>query len=285
MIEIFFQHLSIYVWDGNVKDEPKTCVVDANHGLCRKKFVKNKIDIYVCPDCGCIMADTGFDQTQYETNVYYTMRHKTAQSIEYEWGFRWRYILSQIVKTGGSSLLDVGAGNGYFVALASREFSFEASGLELSSEEVQFAKDILNVHLVREDIAQHRMSYDVVTCFNVLEHVLDPRLFITELVKRLKPGGFLVITTPNPGCIHRRLRGLKNWNMVIPPHHINLFTKASLNTLMARENLIPIDYQTLSTYVNFIRQFDSSNLILRRLFFNLLKMLNFGADHFLIVRK
>lgn len=269
-----------------MKNKSKSCVVDANHSSSQKIFVSNAIDIYVCADCGCIMADIDFDYDQYETNDYYTMRHKTVEGIEYEWGFRWRYILSLIARIEGvSSLLDVGAGNGYFVRLASNEFSLEAKGLEISKEETQFAKDVLGVQLINEDVTQHCMKYDVVTCFNVLEHVADPKMFLSALVKRVKPGGVLVITTPNPGCIHARLKGLKNWSMIAPPHHINLFTERSLNALIKREELEMISYETLSTYIKFVRKFDSSSLILRRLFFNLLKMFDLGADHFLIARK
>lgn len=269
-----------------MESKPKTCVVDANHLTTQKSFVKNNTDIYVCPDCGCIMANVDFYQDQYETDAYYTMHQKTVQSIEYEWGFRWRYILKKIVGVdGGPLLLDVGAGNGYFVALAAKEFSLDANGLEISKEEIKFARNVLNIQLIEEDVSQHRLLYDVVTCFNVLEHVADPQSFFSALVKHVKPGGHLIITTPNPSCIHRRVKGLKNWNMVAPPHHINLFTKKALNTFVKAENLILVDYQTLSTYINFIRKFDNSSLILRKLFFHLLKVLGLGADHFLIIRK
>lgn len=264
----------------------RICVADPNHRLSQKRFAINSRDIFICPDCGCIMADVDFDHDQYESGEYYTMQHKTLQSIEEVWGFRWRYILDQILKINGcSSLLDVGAGNGYFVALASREFSFDASGLEISQEEVQFAENVLNIRLIREDLTQHNLDYDVVTCLNVLEHVVDPQLFLSHLVNRVKPGGLLVITTPNPACIHRKVKGLKNWNMIAPPHHINLFTKESLYILLMRYGLIQLDYQTLSTYVNFVRGFDTENLLLRRLFFNLLKTFDLGADHFFIVKK
>lgn len=269
-----------------MKNEQKICIVDADHRTSKKSFVKNDIDIHVCPDCGCIMANVDFYQDQYETDTYYTMSRKTELAIENEWGFRWRYILKKIAEIGGRpSLLDVGAGNGYFVALAAKEFSLDASGLEVSKEEIKFAKDILNVQLIEEDVSQHCLTYDVVTCFNVLEHVADPQLFLSALIKRMKPAGHLVLSTPNPGCIHRRVKGLKNWDMVAPPHHINLFTKKSLNMLVARENLTLIDYQTLSTYIKFIRKFDNNNLVLRKLFFDLLKVFGLGADHFLIARK
>lgn len=272
--------------ESSVGRKMKSCVVDVNHSSPQKQFIKKGTGIYRCPDCGCLMADINFDQDQYEANTYYTMTHKTKEGIENEWGFRWRYILNKIVKIGSfSTLLDVGAGNGYFVSLASREFGLDAKGLEISKKQIQFAKNIIGVQLTNEDVTQHRLNYDVVTCFNVIEHVFEPQLFLSALVNRIKPGGILAITTPNPACLHVRVKGLQNWNLIDPPHHINLFTGKALSALMDRNHLEEINYETLSTYINFVRNIDTKSLFLRRLFFYLLRMFNLGADHFLIVRK
>lgn len=264
----------------------KTCVVNAKHSLIPKNFLKNGADIYRCNDCGCIMADIDFDHGQYESGDYYTLAHKSLEDINNEWGFRWRYILGKIVRNSqASTLLDVGAGNGYFVSLAAKEFGLNANGLEISAEEIRFAKDVLNVHLIHEDVTRHRRDYDVVTSFNVLEHVPDPQSFLTALVDRIKPGGLLVLTTPNPGCIHAKIHGVERWSMVDPPHHINLFSRKSLVEILETRGMELVDYETVSTYINFVRKIDTNSLVLRRLFFNLLRIANLGADHFVIARK
>ncbi|MFL6672198.1 MAG: class I SAM-dependent methyltransferase [Massilia sp.] len=232
------------------------------------------------------MADIAFEHEQYESSDYYTLSHKTIDSIDSEWGFRWRYILNRIVQKGNfSSLLDVGAGNGYFVALASKEFGLDASGIEISTEEIRFASDVIGIELIKEDLSKHLPIYDVVTCFNVLEHVSDPQSFLTAAIDRMKPGGILVLTTPNPGCVHSKIKGIKDWDMVDPPHHINLFSKKALDEMLKSRNMELIQYETLSTYIKFVRKFDTQSLIYRRLFFHALRMANIGADHFIISRK
>jgi 2-polyprenyl-3-methyl-5-hydroxy-6-metoxy-1,4-benzoquinol methylase len=175
-------------------------------------------------------------------------------------------------------------GNGYFVALASKEFGLQATGLEISAEEIRFANEVVGVRLISEDIAQHLAGYDVVTCFNVLEHVPDPQAFLSSVIARMKRGGLLVLTTPNPACVHARVKGLKDWNMVDPPHHINLFSRAALYEMLADRKMEVLRYETLSTYINFVRKFDTKRLILRRLVFNALRMANLGADHFVMAR-
>lgn len=268
----------------------KQCVVDAHHRLGGPAFRKQGADIVRCRDCGCIMADVDFQHEQYESDHYYTLARKSVAEIDEEWGLRWRFILRRLARQVGQetaplSLLDVGAGNGYFVALAAREFGWRAVGLEISERETRFAHEMLGVGLLREDIAGHRGNYDVVTCFNVIEHVPAPRDFLAAVAARVKPGGMLALSTPNPGCIHARVRGLRRWNMVDPPHHLNLFSRQALRAMLAAERLQVLHYDTLSTYINFVRRFDTRGVLLRRLVFQLLRAGRLGADHFLMAKK
>jgi SAM-dependent methyltransferase len=264
----------------------QNCAVHAGHATPRFAFPKRGVDIYMCPTCGCIMADLEFVHEQYESASYYTMAFKTKAEIDGEWGFRWRYILGVIQRyTAAPKLLDVGAGNGYFVYLARTEFGMSADGLEVSTAEADYARDTFGIELLRGDLSVVSERYDVLTSFNVLEHVKEPTKLLEQMSERLNPGGLLVVTTPNPSCIHRRLRGLSRWNMVWPPHHINLFTRAALQELLARQGFEVLEYSTLSTYINAVRKIDTQGLMLRRAAFQALKTANLGADHFMVCRR
>jgi 2-polyprenyl-3-methyl-5-hydroxy-6-metoxy-1,4-benzoquinol methylase len=264
----------------------QNCAVHAGHAAPRFAFPKSGVDIYTCPTCGSIMADLEFVHEQYEAASYYTMAFKNKAEIEGEWGFRWRYILKAIQRhTATPKLLDVGAGNGYFTYLARTEFEMPAEGLEISAAEVDYACDTFGVELIHGDLSVIADCYDVVTSFNVLEHVQQPGTLLNDMIKVLKPGGLLVITTPNPSCIHRRIKGLQKWGMVCPPHHINLFTRAALQELLARKGFAILEYATLSTYINSVRKIDTQGLMLRRAAFNALKSAHLGADHFVICRQ
>lgn len=263
------------------------CIVDAAHSSPRHAFVKNGVDIYTCPTCGCIMADVDFiKHDQYEADSYYTMAFKDRAAIESEWGFRWRYILRALRRySERPHLLDVGAGNGFFVFLAHTEFGLDADGLEISEVEAKYARDVFGVELLRGELGDLTTSYDVVSSFNVLEHVTEPQSLLTSMRERLSPDGFLILTTPSPGCIHRRLLGLDKWSMVCPPHHINLFTRVALLEMLARTGFEVLEYKTLSTYINYVRKFDTQGLLLRKMAFHVLKGTNLGADHFVVCRK
>jgi 2-polyprenyl-3-methyl-5-hydroxy-6-metoxy-1,4-benzoquinol methylase len=262
------------------------CVVRASHSAPNRAFVKKGVDIYVCPTCGCIMADLDFVHEQYESSGYYTMLHQDKARIEQEWGFRWRHILKTLKRyTSSSRLIDVGAGNGYFVFLARTEFGLQADGLEISDAEAEFARKVFGLELLRGELAAIKTEFDVVSSFNVLEHVREPSTLLAEMSNRLAPGGHLILTTPNPACIHRRILGLEKWNMVCPPHHINLFTRESLFEALAHHGFEILEYSTLSTYINFVRKFDTDGLLLRKSVFQMLKTANLGADHFAVCRR
>jgi 2-polyprenyl-3-methyl-5-hydroxy-6-metoxy-1,4-benzoquinol methylase len=231
------------------------------------------------------MADLEFSHEQYEAPSYYTMAFKTKTEVEGEWGFRWRYILRILQRyTAAPKLLDVGAGNGYFIYLARTEFRIPADGLEISAAEADYARDTFGLELMRGDLTIVTEPYEVITSFNVLEHVKEPTALVDQMRERLVTGGLLVVTTPNPACIHRRVHGLSRWSMVCPPHHINLFTRAALEEMLIRRGFEILQYATLSTYINSVRKIDTRGLILRRTAFQALKSANLGADHFLICR-
>jgi len=262
-----------------------SCVVAATHQTPRYLFHKRGIAIYDCPDCGAIMADAEPRPAQYENEAYYTLAHESIAEIDDQWGFRWRRLAGAIARLRpGAELLDVGAGNGYFVAVARRDFGLRAEGWEPSATEAEFARKFLGVELQGLPLESCAGRFDAVTAFNVLEHVKDPHEFLATVLRCLRPGGIVALTTPNPGCIHRRLKGLDRWSMVCPPHHLNLFTRKALESLLESHGAIPLRYETLSTYIRRLRRYDTKGRLLRRLVFHLLRTTNLGADHLLISR-
>jgi ubiquinone/menaquinone biosynthesis C-methylase UbiE len=95
------------------------------------------------------------------------------------------------------SVLDVGSGLGQLV-LAFRSLSVEAYGVDISMEAVAqggqgfFLCDVDNERLPFQD-----NSFDLVTCIEVVEHLLAPDHFIHEASRVLRPNGFVFLTTPN----------------------------------------------------------------------------------------
>jgi SAM-dependent methyltransferase len=113
-----------------------------------------------------------------------------------------RYAMAQSL-VDGCRVLDYGSGEGYGTAtLASRAAS--VTGVDIDPEAIAHAQAkyeaILNISF--EAITDHRLpypdgSFDVITCFEVIEHVPDPALVIAEIARLLSKDGLLLISTPN----------------------------------------------------------------------------------------
>ena len=75
--------------------------------------------------------------------------------------------------------------------------------------------------------------FDVVTAWDVVEHMPNPLGPFEKIRDLLKPGGLLVINTPDSGCLLARMLG-KQWHLVVPPEHLNLFHRRSLKIALER---------------------------------------------------
>lgn len=96
-------------------------------------------------------------------------------------------------------LLDVGCGYGLFLKLA-REAGWQATGVDLNVQAVTYAKTRFHVNALCGDLRDFRFqdgSVDVVTLWNVLDHVSDPIDILREVHRVLKDDGLVFIRTPN----------------------------------------------------------------------------------------
>jgi 2-polyprenyl-3-methyl-5-hydroxy-6-metoxy-1,4-benzoquinol methylase len=99
---------------------------------------------------------------------------------------------------GMTRVLDVGSSFGMFMRILKAD-GYKAVGVEPSrSAAAKCIDDGLEVHCgVLEDIHFPQDNFDVITLYEVIEHVLAPRLLLQECFRTLKPGGMVFITTGN----------------------------------------------------------------------------------------
>lgn len=99
-----------------------------------------------------------------------------------------------ILEGWGRRALDVGCAYGFVVELLSR-LGYEAVGVDVSSYAARRGKGVVQADA--EHLPFRGETFDLVTCFAVLEHLFDPGKALKEIYRVLKPGGVLVATTPN----------------------------------------------------------------------------------------
>jgi 2-polyprenyl-3-methyl-5-hydroxy-6-metoxy-1,4-benzoquinol methylase len=141
-------------------------------------------------------------------------------------------------------ILDMGCGVGFFLEEAQRR-GWEAHGSELEPRalEINRAKGLRCVQAPVAIDAFEPGSFDVVTAFEVVEHLQDPLAEAAVIAHVLRPGGLLYCTTPNFASLSRRLLR-ERWSVVAYPEHLLYFTPSTLRGWLARFGFAPVKIRT-----------------------------------------
>jgi len=135
-------------------------------------------------------------------------------------------------------LLDVGCADGYFLQLAQAE-GWEVAGVEISEPMAREASKRLGVPVVTSVDKLPPGAYDAVTLWEVVEHFPDPVAQLQRLAAFLRPGGILMLSTPNAGH-WQAMREPEAWSAYRPPAHLVLFTAGSLKMALEKAGFSPI---------------------------------------------
>ncbi|PQP34957.1 hypothetical protein C6A37_05070 [Desulfobacteraceae bacterium SEEP-SAG9] len=138
-------------------------------------------------------------------------------------------------KTGKGKLLDIGCGYGFFLEeMALR--GWQVQGIEISPTGRQYAKNRLNLEVYSEpleNLALPANTFDVVTLFYVIEHVLDPLALLRAVKRILKPGGLVLLRWPHTTPIVRILGPLsRKLDLYHTPYHIHDFSPKTIKRLL-----------------------------------------------------
>ena len=135
-------------------------------------------------------------------------------------------------------LLDVGCGAGYFLEEA-RTRGWEVHGTEYSRFALDLAQDKgLNVVQAPLGLGSYDPDFfDVVTAFEVFEHVSDPMAEAEVVAHVLRDGGALYLTVPNFDALSRRLLGPR-WSVIDYPEHLCYFTSKTIRSWLRRVGFV-----------------------------------------------
>ena len=137
-------------------------------------------------------------------------------------------------------VLDVGCGAGNQLALLARA-GWQAEGLDMDPRAVAAAcargltarcGDLLQTDLPTK-------HFDAVTLVHVLEHLPEPVAHLRAALRLLKPGGRLIIITPNVRALGHRIYGA-DWRGLEPPRHLQLFTSGGLGRLLRDAGFVDV---------------------------------------------
>lgn len=157
-------------------------------------------------------------------------------------------------------LLDIGCGTGIFLDSARKE-GWDVVGVELSDYAANYARRKMKLPVITGTVMDTELdndSFDLVTLWDVIEHLHNPREALTRIHHLLKADGLVALSTPNFGSLAANLLG-KRWGFVGPGEHIYLFTPETLHRMLSRTGFEVIEMQTPHLNVEGIRSILSND--------------------------
>jgi 2-polyprenyl-3-methyl-5-hydroxy-6-metoxy-1,4-benzoquinol methylase len=115
---------------------------------------------------------------------------------------------------------------------------FDVCGVESSPAAARYARERRGLNVTENSGEEWpEGQFDLVTLWEVVEHLRRPVETLQRLVRALRPGGVMCVTTPNLGCWRRRLEGGK-WFNIKNPTHLAFYNRRTLSRLLRKCGLV-----------------------------------------------
>ncbi len=181
--------------------------------------------------------------------------------------------IDRLAKQGRGSALEVGPGSGIYLPVLASLYD-DVTAIDVENEYLRHLLPLVvqhaNLRLVEGDITSSRLpgeSFDLVLCSEVLEHILASQRALQQIYRLLKPGGTLVVSTPQrysplelaskiaflPGVIN-----LVRWiyrEPVLKTGHVNLMTEGQMRRQLTAAGFKIATYHTSGLYIPVIAEF------------------------------
>jgi 2-polyprenyl-3-methyl-5-hydroxy-6-metoxy-1,4-benzoquinol methylase len=236
-----------------------TCLACGAPSARARAVHRRKDDTLVrCPECRLMYAQPQYEPAELDElyRVEYYDEHKNLQTDYRERDYRSSQPLNRLVvddlleryprlrAQAGRAVraLDFGSGVGFFMD-ACRERGLEPLGMDFSEVASRYAKQRFGLEVrVPPDEALRALpdaSFELVTAWQVVEHLRRPRETLVELQRVLEPGGVLCITVPNLRSLYYRVQGAR-WFNIVNPTHLAFFDQRSLTRLLRALGLVGV---------------------------------------------
>ncbi len=204
-----------------------------------------------CQKCGLIFSNPILEEKKILFLYKGSEFHYTVEStfLAKTYGKYLKKVLHSL-KGKNTTLLDVGCGNGFFLEEAKKLGVENVWGIEPGKETVKHApkwlqKNII-VDILRPDLFKAG-TFDVITCFHTLDHIIDPNAFLQESYKLLKKNGKILFIVHNTDGLSVKLFGEKS--PIFDIEHIYLFNPKSLAKLFTQNGFGHTDvFEITNTY-------------------------------------
>ncbi|MHB8104017.1 MAG: methyltransferase domain-containing protein, partial [Dehalococcoidales bacterium] len=214
------------------------------------QFEKTGFTLMLCPDCGTLFVNPRPPSRL--LNDFYT-RSRSASFFVHDFFqpvaearrekiFRPRaeYIQDTLPEKSQGIIGDIGAGVGLFLEELTKLWpSARMVAIEPSQEEVAICKEkgLETIPSALEEVEGWDDKFDLLTSFELFEHLYSPDDFLKKIWKLLRPGGYLFLTTQNGEGFDIQILWEKS-KSISPPVHLNFFNPGSLQKLLEANHFI-----------------------------------------------
>jgi 2-polyprenyl-3-methyl-5-hydroxy-6-metoxy-1,4-benzoquinol methylase len=197
-----------------------------------------------CQDCGFVFNEK--IPTLEELNAHYSQYAYASEGYLSPLTIKsYNLLLDEFEKyrkTG--NILDVGCGRGWFLEQA-RKRGWNVYGTEYSEKAIEICEGKgISMKQGELDAAKFDgVEFDVVTSFEVIEHINNPNEDLSEIHQLLRKGGLFYLTTPNFNSVMRYY--LKDqYNVIDYPEHLSYYTKKTLTKTVEKNGFKKVKFLT-----------------------------------------
>jgi SAM-dependent methyltransferase len=186
-----------------------------------------------CPECACLWADDARQDEAVLAEAYEQVsdRYFDAQEDDPRY-VRFYARLERALQrhVSGRTLLDVGCGDGVFLAALSDQWTKRGVEPSVSGARLAQKKD-LEVVCANLDTLNLDGRADLISALDVIEHVVDPHAFVDSFKRHLRPGGYAMLLTGDAASYPARTAG-PHWSYLRWCGHVSVFSRAGLRRLL-----------------------------------------------------
>ncbi len=224
------------------------------------KFTKDKIPYYLCNACNFLYSKPIRNENFHESIANYEdvyikyFNNNVTDKLNYEVVFNW---LQQKINLLEKRILDIGCGSGKFVNYLKNK-NINAAGIEPSKPlyDTYLKHHDYFFNCTLEDFDKEKVGeFDVITLFDVLEHVETPVSFIKKIATLQSANDYLIIEIPLWGSLHSKLLG-KRWHF-FNKYHYSYYSKKRLLSFLNNYGYSLIDdtYRGKYYHLNYLIQY------------------------------
>lgn len=216
-------------------------------------FKEFGVEYLRCKNCGHLFSS--FERDAHYDGYFENIENESA-AIEY-WNISHKKMYESFAKkfmtNKKGKILDVGAGLGFFVKFAGEIENWESFGVEISKGGYRYAKEKLRLENFfcgkLEETDFENESFDIITMWDVIEHLLEPRSILKRSFELLKKDGILFLHTPNGEVqvIKSRLKKLlfgekEGAHYLEAKDHLNLYKEITIKRLLKERGFREIKF-------------------------------------------